>query len=50
MALNSLYAQSSSGSLQHAALPRIRNVLEARGESLWNGGNTGETGHFGRKS
>ena len=34
MALNSLYAQSSSGSLQHAALPRIRNVLEASDELL----------------
>eukprot|EP00435_Cladocopium_sp_Y103_P071010 s880_g36.t1 len=34
VALNSLYAQSSSGSLQHAALPRIRNVLEASDELL----------------
>ncbi|CAE7685335.1 Wwox [Symbiodinium sp. CCMP2456] len=34
VALNSLYAQSSSGSLQHAAIPRIRHVLEARDELL----------------
>ncbi|CAJ1378212.1 unnamed protein product, partial [Effrenium voratum] len=34
VALNSLYAQSSSGSLQHAALPRIRRVLEAQEELL----------------